>query len=339
MNTHTVEYVWIDGFYNTRSKIKVIKNTKYTLELSDIPDWSFDGSSTGQAEGHYSDIIIKPVRLYSRISKFVMKLSTPQYYVLCETYNPDNTPHITNHRNELSKMDFSKDEPLFGMEQEYFIYDSNTDKPLKYDDKQNQGDFYCGVGGNVAFGRHIAELHLKKCIEYGIDICGINAEVAPAQWEFQIGICDPLKMGDDLWMARFLLNKIAEQDEYYINFHPKPLDKFNGSGCHTNFSTNKTRNKDSFNSLDELIKLCEKLKLTHNQHIKVYGIDNELRLTGKYETADINTFSYDVGNRGSSIRIPLQVWEAKCGYLEDRRPASNIDPYQVIHIICKTCLE
>ena len=57
-----------------------------------------------------------------------------------------------------------------------------------------------------------------------------------------------------------------------------------------------------------------------------YGEGNEKRLTGACETADINTFSYGVADRGCSVRIPRDTAAEGCGYLEDRRPASNVDP-------------
>ena len=71
----------------------------------------------------------------------------------------------------------------------------------------------------------------------------------------------------------------------------------------------------------------EKLSKRHNEHIAVYGEDNDLRLTGRHETGAMHTFSSGVANRGASIRIPRHVSAQGKGYLEDRRPASNIGQF------------
>ena len=337
-----LEYVWIDGFENLRSKNRILVLDKLTLKLSDVPIWNFDGSSTGQAlDKKESDIILKPVRIYSNpFIKF-----TKSYLVLCECLTIDMKPHPTNFRNDCfeTTIEFKEDECLFGIEQEYTIFErkdiNKLNSPYQWNNFEDpeiggQGPYYCSIGGDRAFGRPIVEEHLEFCLYAGIDICGTNAEVMASQWEFQIGICDPVKVSDDLWLARYILQRITEKYNCYVTFHPKPFKgDWNGTGGHTNFSTKNMRNKDG---LEYIYAACEKLALRHKEHMKVYGKHNEERLSGHHETSDINTFSYGVSNRGCSIRIPVNVHQNKCGYLEDRRPASNLDPYQVTNIIMKT---
>jgi len=338
-----LEYVWLDANDNLRSKIKILPEDEV-----DFPVWNFDGSSTCQAsDTSISDIILKPVRSYN--NPFFKNNNIESYILLCECFNPDMNPHITNHRAECCET-FNKSfeyDCLFGIEQEYVIYHSNNyNTPYKwytsnmplYDKKDCvQGEFYCSVGGNKAFGREISEKHLIYCLEAGVNICGTNAEVAPSQWEYQIGTCDMLTVSDDLIIARYILNKIAEEYNCHISFEPKPLGQnWNGSGGHTNFSTKQMRQESGIKLIFDA---CGKLIGNHEEHIKVYGKNNELRLTGIHETSSINECNYGVGSRNTSIRIPLQVSINNCGYLEDRRPASNLNPYLVTSAIVKTiCL-
>jgi len=343
-----LEYVWIDAFNNLRSKIKIMNFDKY-LDISMIPEWSFDGSSTGQATGHDSDILLRPVRLYD--NPFVKYMDS--YLVLCECFNKNMTPHITNNRNKClnNYYKYKKFECLFGIEQEYVIFerkntydkdDVNNNLPFMWHEHHDpelggQGPYYCAVGGDRAFGRDISNKHLALCLEAGIEICGTNSEVMGSQWEFQIGTVDALAVSDDLWMARYILNRISEEYNCWISYEPKPYKgSWNGSGAHCNMSTLKMRQPDG---LDYIYKACNKLSSKHKEHLQVYGEHNEERLCGMYETSSMDNFTIGPGNRGCSVRIPHQVINNKCGYFEDRRPAANIDPYLVVNILMDTVCE
>jgi glutamine synthetase len=260
--------------------------------------------------------------------------------VLCEVFNPDGTPHESNTRAKLRPVAEKTiaHEPWFGMEQEYTLMEGN--RPLGWPDKgfpAPQGGYYCGVGSDEVFGRDLVEAHTDACIDAGLSIVGINAEVMPAQWEFQIGALPALQMADELWLARWLLYRIGEDFGVSATLHPKPVKgDWNGTGCHTNFSTKATREPGGMKVIEAAM---EKLRARHDAHIAVYGAHNVERLTGLHETAPITVFRYGVSDRGSSIRIPLQTAALGHGYFEDRRPAANCDPYEVIRVLLETvCL-
>jgi glutamine synthetase len=330
-NNVCIEYVWIGGNYELRSKIKIIYN-KIIDSISDVPEWNYDGSSTDQATGNDSEVIIKPIALFKESDSYM--------YVLCDTYDPEGNPLETNNRF-LANKKFNKNteaKPWYGLEQEYFLIDPNTKLPLGFDSSKNQGQYYCSVGCGNAYGRHIAEEHMKLCLKVGINISGMNAEVAPGQWEYQIGPCEGIDAGDHLWMARFLLQKVAEKHNTIVNIEPKPLEgDWNGSGCHTNYSTKYMREGYRNNSgLFFINKAIDNLSLKHDDHMKVYGSGNELRMTGLHETANFNIFSHGIANRGASVRIGNNNYKQQRGYFEDRRPSSNCDPYLVTSIIFQT---
>jgi len=345
-----VEYVWIDSNNNLRGKTRIFDTSildfnsdgmKSKLNLEKLPDWNFDGSSTGQASGEDSEVVIKPQAIFN--DPFRREHS---FLVLCDTYTPKNIPLTTNTRFKATEI-FNKklDEfPWFGLEQEYFIIDIDTNKPLgfpKYCDDGEQGQYYCSIGSKNAFGRIVAEEHLQACISANINISGINAEVAPGQWEFQIGPCEGIQQGDHMMMARYILNRIAEKYNVYIDYEPKPLKgHWNGSGCHTNFSTLNMREGNCEHDGLYYIKLAiEQLSKNHSLHMENYGTGNELRMTGECETASYDKFSSDIANRGCSIRIGNNTYNNKKGYFEDRRPSSNCDPYLVTSIMFQTiCL-
>lgn len=346
-----LEYIWIDSKSNIRSKNKVILNTG-TIDLNNLPDWNFDGSSTGQAEGSDSDIIIRPISTYK--NPFVDYIES--YLVMCECLNKDNTPHITNHRVKLVETyALCKDQkPIVGIEQEYILFNRKSNRldtyPYNYPDKLPykwngqdepgmgpQGPYYCGVGGGVSLGREISSKHLEMCLKSGLEICGTNGEVMASQWEYQIGPLQPVELSDQIWISRYILHRISEDYDCIVSFHPKPhKGDWNGSGAHTNFSTEKMRNSGG---ISEIKNGCEKLSQTHQSHMEVYGLYNEERMSGLHETSSMDKFTWAVSNRGCSVRIPLNVVNEGCGYLEDRRPGANADPYLVCEKICSSiCL-
>lgn len=338
------EYIWLDGNQpqQLRSKTKVFEAFSATLEP---PVWGFDGSSTNQAEGHFSDCLLKPVFW---VPDPIRQLGYPVdcLLVLCEVLNPDGTPHASNTRHRLvqtvERLPDAK-EAWFGFEQEYTLFGyvprTGSTMPLAWTQRTNlgpQGPYYCGVGSNHIFGRKVVERHTQACLEAGLDIAGTNAEVMPGQWEFQIGAVPAPSVADQLWLARWLLRRVAEDEEVSISFAPKPMaGNWNGAGCHTNFSTAPMR-EDGGLALIEAA--AEKLRGFHQEHIAVYGPENDKRLTGKHETCDIDTFRWGVGDRGASIRIPAPVATDGKGYLEDRRPAANCDPYQVCTALLESVL-
>ena len=333
MSYQKLEYIWLDGYQpeaNLRSKTKILKTDSFAGELDRVPMWSFDGSSTQQAEGHSSDCILKPVGVYPDSAR------KNAWLVMCEVMNPDGTPHSTNERAKIQEEDEGY---WFGYEQEYTFVDNG--RPLGFPENgfpPPQGMYYCSVGHENVTGRDIVEEHLDACLDAGIDITGVNAEVMLGQWEFQCFGKGAKKASDDLWISRYLLYRIAEKYGIYVEFAPKPVKgDWNGSGMHTNFSNNEMREVGG----EDLFKaICESFRPVHTEHISVYGSDNHERLTGLHETQHIDEFSYGVSDRGSSIRIPIAVLEDNWkGYLEDRRPASNADPYKVSAMIIKTIKE
>lgn len=328
-----VEYVWIGGNQELRSKTKVVNDS--VSYVKDLSAWNFDGSSTGQSSGEDSEIIIQPRALFNDPFRgYHHKL------VLCDTYTPLGNPLSNNHRVKALDifLDADKEEPWFGLEQEYFLLHPETNLPLGFDETKTQGQFYCSVGTENSFGRDVAEEHLIKCVHAGIKISGINAEVAPGQWEFQIGPCLGIEEGDHLWMARYLLQRVAEKHGLLVNWEPKPVKgNWNGSGCHANFSTKNMRegNQDK-TGLEFIEEAIEKLSHKHLEHMEVYGSGNKERMTGKNETASYDTFSHGVANRGASVRIGNENKKNGKGYFEDRRPSSNCDPYLVTGKLVET---
>jgi len=333
--TQKFEYVWLDGYRPTqslRSKVKV-------NDHADI--WAFDGSSTQQATGSKSDCLLNPVAEYHTIDRIRADATRTQpglggTYVMCEVLNVDHEPHKSNTRTHCQNL--VSDEWWFGFEQEYFMYKDG--RPLGWPKRgkpQPQGDYYCGVGEGNVVGREIVDRHTEACMNADIGITGTNAEVALGQWEYQV-LGAGVRAGDDMWMSRYILQKIAEKHGVTINFTPKPQKgDWNGSGMHTNFSNDEMRNRGSL-LLHHTI--CEKLKAKHQEAMGMYGADNDQRLTGKHETQSIKKFSYGLYDRGASIRIPIFTVDNNYGgYLEDRRPASNADPYRVMRHIVETLAE
>jgi glutamine synthetase len=337
-------YIWIDGAKPTkklRSKARIIQHPQGAMTLADFPEWGFDGSSTYQATGHHSDLVLKPVRFVEDPI-----LGEPHYLVLCEVLNIDGTPHVSNTRARLRyamENGGAEQDAWMGFEQEYTLFKGN--QPLGWPDRgypAPQGPFYCGVGADEAFGRPLVEKHALACMKAGLMIFGTNAEVMPGQWEFQIGYreakgetADPLTVSDHLWLARWLLYRLGEDFGITATLHPKPVKgDWNGAGNHTNMSTKATRDKN--NGMQAIQAAIEALSKRHEAHIAVYGDGLEERLTGKHETAHIGQFRWGFGDRGASIRVSPSVAAKGYGYFEDRRPGANCDPYEVSTILLET---
>lgn len=331
------EYVWLGGSHTTggfdiRQKTKTLDAKPG--DVSELPVWNFDGSSTGQAPGDDSEVLLKPVAIFDDPFR-----GGDNILVLCECLTPKMEALPTNTREGAKALFDQKldEKPWFGIEQEYTLFEKDGRTPLGWPSggfPGPQGPYYCGAGTDSAFGRSIMEAHYEACLYAGIKIAGTNAEVMPGQWEYQIGPCEGIESGDHLWMSRYLMIRVCEAQQVNVQFDPKPIPgDWNGAGCHTNYSTEAMRNDGGF---DVIVAAIEKLKDKHLEHIAIYGTGNERRLTGAHETAPIDKFSYGVANRGASVRIPRSAEADKKGYFEDRRPASNMDPYVVTSKLFKT---
>lgn len=360
-----IEYVWIGGYcsnysygplnyikpFTLRSKTKIIYTSKNILTLEDIPIWNYDGSSTNQSETKKSEVFIAPKAMFNDPFRENGKL------VLCDTYldSECKTPHESNTRYNADKIFSQKidEEPWYGIEQEFFLMKSSDNYPIGFDSLIPQGQYYCSVGNNNSFGRDIIEKIAKYAIFAGVKLSGWNAEVAPGQWEFQVGPLTGISAGDHLWILRYIMERCTENTPYYIELHPKPIinniiesdikniswtvpTDWNGSGAHTNYST---KNMRQIGGLDIIKKAIDKLYVNHSEHIKYYGEYNNLRLSGKCETSSIDNFTFGVSDRTASIRIPSETVKNGFGYFEDRRPSSLMDPYKVTSMIfATTCL-
>jgi len=336
MAKYKLEYIWLDGYTplaSLRSKTQIKEFASFP-KLEDLPAWGFDGSSTQQAEGKSSDIVLKPVASYPDSTRKNGVL------VMCECYQHTGVPSPSNSRATIP------DDPdtWFGFEQEYFFYKDGA--PLGFPVggyPAPQGPYYTGVGyknvGCVA--REIVEKHIDICLDAGINLEGINAEVAKGQWEFQIFGKGSKSAADQMWVARYILTRLTESYGIDIEWRCKPvlgafnqaLD-WNGSGMHSNFSTKFMREVGGKEYFEKLMAAFNQYR---DEHIAVYGPENHLRLTGLHETQSIDKFSYGLADRGASIRMPHSfVNNGYKGYLEDRRPNSAADPYLVAGRILKT---
>jgi len=332
MTKYRFDYVWLDGYKptaNIRTKAQMVELDSFDGSVGEVPVWGFDGSSTQQAEGHDSDCILQPVRSYKNPQR------NNAWLVLCEVLDRAGKPVPSNFRAQID--DDANDEFWFGFEQEYVLM-SSAGRPLGFPDggyPEPQGPYYCSVGTQNAAGRELIEEHFAICVEAGIGLTGINGEVMLGQWEFQCFNKGAKRAADDLIMARYMLYLLSEKHGVIANLDPKPISgDWNGSGMHSNFSFDYLRD---IGGQDYIEALCQGFEPFHKEHIAVYGAGNELRLTGAHETASIDNFSFGASNRAASIRIPIFTtshdWK---GYLEDRRPASDADPYQIVHRIMQT---
>ena len=326
--SYQAEYIWIDGTKPEpimRSKTRIIKDGK------EPEIWGFDGSSTNQAPGSNSDCVLRPVYTVPDPIR-----GGDNILVLCEVELTDFTPHPTNTRAKARAVaeKYADMQPMFGIEQEYTFFQKG--RPLGWPETgypEPQGPYYCGVGGEKMVGREIIERHTQACIDAGLSIEGTNAEVMMAQWEFQIGVLPPPAIGDQIWLGRWLLHRIAEDYDVTVSFAAKPIPgDWNGAGAHTNFST-----KQTMESWDAIVTVADALGTRVLEHIENYGHGIKDRLTGAHETAPWHTYSWGASDRGASVRIPWAVEKAKKGWIEDRRPNANMDPYLVTALIVDTC--
>lgn len=355
-----LEYVWIDGRNQIRSKTRV----QHYLEKGDFQKerymewiWNYDGSSTYQASTTHSEMMLYPIQIYPnpllelKIEKSRTRHTYECYMLLCRTDRFEGSNEESSYMYAKRVFDderVKREMPWFGLEQEYFFFEPLTELPVGYgvlidhqvmkrDPPKPQGDYYCGVGGFNMICRNLAERHMMICLEMGIQISGTNAEVAYAQWEFQIGPVEGIEACNQLWIARYVLKRVVEEEGLDVTFEPKPITwgDWNGSGCHTNFSTKSMREEGG---IEEIYRSMEKLNKKQKEHIVLYGDGNEMRLTGKNETSDMKNFSYGVGSRNTSVRIGYETRRDGRGYFEDRRPAANMDPYLVCGKLCETIL-
>jgi len=343
------EYIWIDGGGKLRSKTKVLNDKEPP------PKWSFDGSSTNQATTESSDCLLTP----ALICPDPLRSNKGDILVLCEVSDFDNKPDRNNHRAETRRLEdkYSVFDTLFGLEQEYTFFKGARPLGIEGSIMPVQGPYYCGVGADEVTGRAIVEEHMRACVDAGLKLSGVNAEVMPGQWEFQVGPLGPTAIGDQVWMARYLLYRIAERHDVTVSLHPKPIKELNGAGMHTNFSTVAMRCKTPENhGLDWCIDGAERLGLAivdvdegddivegkvykASGYPEPYGSDFKARLTGEHETCRHDEFKFAVGDRSGSIRIPTHVARDGCGYIEDRRPCANANPYAVVNYILEAVCE
>jgi len=346
------EYVWIGGNNELRCKTKTLEGPPKSVD--DLPVWNFDGSSTEQAPGTDSEVLLVPRAVYKDPFRAAFGKSD-NILVLCDCYKPDpdapkgvGAPILSNTRVKCAEVmsKVASTDPWFGIEQEYTLFEPDGKTPYGWpvggEPERPQGPYYCAIGTENAYGRPVVEAHYKACMYAGINISGINGEVMPGQWEYQVGPCTGIDSPDQLIMSRYLLIRVCEQFGVVVSFDPKPIPgDWNGAGCHTNVSTKQMRAPGGY---DVILKAMSRLGAPGKQeeHIKAYDIsggeDNKRRLTGAHETAPITKFSFGVANRGCSVRIPRMTEKEKCGYFEDRRPASNMDPYVVTGKIMETCV-
>jgi glutamine synthetase len=348
-----IEYLWLDVNNHMRSKMRTIMIDRYALSnaysgtgwgisVKDVPQWSFDGSSTGQAHTETSELILKPVHVIRHpfpIQSQVIKQL--QFLVLCEVYITDTEPHPTNKRvhtysSYINNKAVYEQEAWFGLEQEFFFFDKSNKVPHGWELNRNipQGEYYCGVNRSLSLERKIMNEFYGLCQRVNIPICGMNQEVAPSQWEYQIGPCKAPYIADYMYFAKFILYRICEKYDMYTVFNPKPIKgDWNGSGCHINISTNLTRTTDTSGALvgiDKINEIIQHMKADHNEFMKYTGNKNEDRLKSTHETSNYYAFTFGVGSRDTSVRIPETTKKNGCGYFEDRRPGANIDYYSVL---------
>jgi glutamine synthetase len=348
-----LEYIWISADGTTRSKTRVVyplrsrgvnpEHKKHTIP-SHVKQWSYDGSKTGQADGSESEIILIPCAIYRDPFRGLDPKTSPHRLVLCKAVDLEGLPVSGNTRLSAEHtFNTRKSEDIwFGLEQEYVLYNRKIGHPISEDHiigwssegiDPPQGQYYCRVD---IPGRDIAEEHMIRCLDSGVIVSGMNAEAMIGQWKYQIGPCSGIEAGDDHWMSRYILDRVCVKYKLRASLDPKPVSgEHKGSGCHTNFSTKSMRD---CGTEEIFLSAIERLEAKHKVHMEQYGEGNERRLSKNIDTLNSYAFSYGVGNRDASVRIPIELHNRnyKSGYLEDRRPSSRMDPYVVTRCIAET---
>lgn len=332
-----IRYIWLDDKGEVRNKLKVANNFKGLKKGQfEVNEWNFDGSSTNQSTTEDSDLIIKPCRVYvpfhpQHPQNFKYEDFEREIIVLCTVHTNDGEPVESENRPALEKLNekYKSSDWWFGIEQEYTMFQNG--RPLGWDkhvEPAKQGPYYCGVGEGKIVGEEISNEHVDECIIYDIDVYGTNAEVMLGQWEYQIGTADALKVSDDIIVSRYLLHRVAQNHKVEISLAAKPMrGDWNGAGAHTNFSTKPMRNAKT--GKQAISSALTSLSKTHSKCIPLYGDDIDKRLIGTHETSSIHQFSHGEKNRSCSVRIPISVAKDGYGYLEDRRPCADVNPYTV----------
>ncbi|XP_040891147.1 glutamine synthetase-like [Toxotes jaculatrix] len=326
-----VTYVWIDETKeNLRCKTRTLSGEP--AGIRDIPEWSDTWS-----DGDLIEVTLVPVRMFR--DPFTLD---PNKLVLCEVFDSRHVPIGSNQRSPCVKVmgEVKEFQPWFGMEQEYMLFGLDG-KPFGWPPQGLQFTRVpCAVGINKVYGRDICICHYRACLYAGVKIDGTNAEALASQWEFQVGPCEGTELGDNLWMARYILHRVCEDFGVVASLDAKPIeDSIYTSGCHINFSTKEMRGEGGLQYIEEAIR---RLSNRHSQHIRVYdphgGLDNMRRLTSQRATSSFHDFSTATARRNVSVRIPAHVSCRGCKYFEDRRPAANCDPYSVMRALVETCL-
>lgn len=339
-----VTYVFVDGtLENVRAKTRTLDFEPKTAK--DCPEWTYCALGTYQwaDAGAKSEMFLVPVALFR--DPF---LKGRNKLVLCETLLHDRRPPETNTRWSCDKAmkEAANEDPWFGIEQEYVLLDADK-IPLGWPKDNNVirplGPYFLGVGVGNVFGRQISDAHLKACAYAGVKIAGTNAEVVLSQWEYQVGPLPGVQAADHLWMSRYILHRVAEEFGVIVSFDPKPFqsNELCGSGGHINFSTRQMRDDGG---IEYILEALKKLEVKSELHLTNYdpqkGKSNSRRLNAGMLATPSEDFTADKCSRLSSIRVPRLVVEAGKGYLEDRRPGANVEPYRATETLVKTvCLD
>lgn len=338
-------YVFVDGtLERTRCKTRTLDFEPKSAE--ECPEWTFCALASYQwpDAGPKSEAYLSPVALFR--DPF---LKGRNKLVLCEVLQHDRSPMKTNTRRScLNAMNKAKDQqPWFGIEQEYVVTEKDghpVDWPRDAKHKIKALGPYCyGVGADVTSGRYISDAHYKACTYAGVKMAGTNCEGVLSQWEYQVGPLEGVDAADHLWMSRYILDRVAEDFGVLVSLDPMPYPPGNwlGSAMHTNFSTKAMRSDGGVSAIRAAI---EKLKSNADADLAKYDTArvkrNKLRVGSGMYTTPLEQFTADECSKEVSVRIPRTVVDAGKGYLEERRPGGNADPYTVCETIVRTvCLD